>query len=149
MPFAPAPDKSTIYTGNSLVVARIRMETFGDGAFFKYDCHLWNSVSYKTHFLIINLLNVIILHLLSLIFTRLGVDLAVRVASLESLSFEFEPLSAIELTPGGVDSAHHPSEVGEMSTGVLVIRGTVSAAKLHPQPMMLPAAMCCIQKRRR
>ena len=31
----------------------------------------------------------------------------------------FEPLFSVELTPGGVDSAYHPSEVGEMSTSVL------------------------------
>ena len=32
---------------------------------------------------------------------------------------EFESLSAVELTPGGVDTTCHPSEVSEMSTSVL------------------------------
>jgi len=35
---------------------------------------------------------------------------------LRSLGLEFELLSAVGLTPGGVDSPNHPSEVGEMST---------------------------------
>ena len=50
-----------------------------------------------------------------------GFGFVVMVAGLESSGPEFEPLSAIELTPGGVHSACHPSEVGEMSTSVLVI----------------------------
>ena len=41
--------------------------------------------------------------------------------SLGSSGPQFEPLSAVELTPGVVDSLCHPSEVGEMSTSVLVI----------------------------
>ena len=45
----------------------------------------------------------------------------VRVAGLGSSGLEFEPLLVVELTRGGVDSAYHPSEVGEMSTSVLVI----------------------------
>ena len=48
-----------------------------------------------------------------------GVGFAVKVASLAPKGAEFEPLSAVELTPGEVDSACHPSEVGEMSTSVL------------------------------
>ena len=43
-----------------------------------------------------------------------------RVADLGSSGPEFKLLLVVELTPGGVDSACHPSEVGEMSTGVLV-----------------------------
>ena len=50
-----------------------------------------------------------------------GVGLVVKVAGLGSSDPEFEPMSAVELTPGGVDKACHPSEVGEMTTNVLVI----------------------------
>ena len=50
-----------------------------------------------------------------------GVGLVVRVAGLGPQGPGFEPLTAVELTPGGVDSACHPSKVGEMSTSVLVI----------------------------
>ena len=50
-----------------------------------------------------------------------GVGFAVRVTGLESQDPELEPLSAVELTPAGLDSACHPSEVGEMSAGVSVI----------------------------
>ena len=49
------------------------------------------------------------------------VGLAVRMAGLGTWGPEFEPLFTIELTAGGGDSACHPSEVGEMSTSVLVI----------------------------
>jgi len=42
-------------------------------------------------------------------------------AALGSKGAEFEPLSAIELTPGGVNSACCPLEVGEMNTSALVI----------------------------
>ena len=63
-----------------------------------------------------------------------GVDLAVRVASFGAKGPEFECPSAVEeLTPGGVDSACHPAEVGEMSTIVLETGGTASAAQLHSQ----------------
>ena len=41
------------------------------------------------------------------------------VAGFGRKGLEFEPLSAVELTPGGVDSASHPSEVHKMSTSVL------------------------------
>ena len=42
-----------------------------------------------------------------------GVGLAVRVAAWDLQVLSLSPL-AIELTPGGVDLACHPSEVGEM-----------------------------------
>ena len=45
----------------------------------------------------------------------------VRVMGLGSYDPEFKPHSAVESIPGGVDSACHPSEVGEMSTSELVI----------------------------
>ena len=48
-----------------------------------------------------------------------GVGLVVKVAGLGSQRPKFEPLCAIELTPGGVDSTRNPSEVGETSTSVL------------------------------
>ena len=50
-----------------------------------------------------------------------GVGLMVRLFVLGSEGPEFKSRFAVELTPGGVDWACHPSEVGEMSTSVLVI----------------------------
>ena len=49
-----------------------------------------------------------------------GVDLTVRVAGLGSWDPEFKSCLAVELIPGGVDSACHPSEVGKMSASLLV-----------------------------
>ena len=48
-----------------------------------------------------------------------GVGLIVRVVGLGSLGPEFKSRSAVELIPGGVDSACHPSEVGKMSASLL------------------------------
>ena len=50
----------------------------------------------------------------------LGVGLMDRVEGLGSYGPEFKSCSAFELIPGGVDSVCHPSEVGKMSTGLLV-----------------------------
>ena len=50
-----------------------------------------------------------------------GVGLEVRVAVLRPQGPEFEPLSAVELTPSGVDPACNSSEVTKMSTSVLAI----------------------------
>ena len=44
-----------------------------------------------------------------------------KVVGLGSSDPEFKSPLAVELTSGGVDSACHPPEVGEISTGVLVI----------------------------
>ena len=44
-----------------------------------------------------------------------GVVLMARVVDLESEGPEFKSHLAVELIPGGVDSAFHPSEVGKMS----------------------------------
>ena len=49
-----------------------------------------------------------------------GVGLMVRVVSLGSLDPDFKSYSAVELIPGGVDFACHPSEVGKMSASMLV-----------------------------
>ena len=49
-----------------------------------------------------------------------GVGLMVRVVDLGSKDSEFKSHSAVELIPGGVDSACHPSEVGKMSAIMLV-----------------------------
>ena len=49
-----------------------------------------------------------------------GVCLMVRVMGLGSYDPEFKPHSVIELIPGGVDSACHPSEGGKMSASLLV-----------------------------
>ena len=43
-----------------------------------------------------------------------------RLVSLGSLDPEFKSHSAVELIPGGVDSACHPSEVGKISASLLV-----------------------------
>ena len=44
----------------------------------------------------------------------------VRVVGFGSFGPEFKSLSAVELIPGGVNSACHPSEVGKMSAITLV-----------------------------
>ena len=49
-----------------------------------------------------------------------GVDLTVRVVGLGSSDPEFKSHPAVELIPGGVDAACHPSEVGKMSASLLV-----------------------------
>ena len=49
-----------------------------------------------------------------------GVGLMVGVVGLVSLDPEFKSHSAVELIPGGVDSACHLSEVGKMSASILV-----------------------------
>ena len=59
-------------------------------------------------------------------------------AGLRSLGLEFEPLLDIELTPGAVDSAYHPSEVGETRTSALVSKHSSTA--VPPQKMMQSAA---------
>ena len=46
----------------------------------------------------------------------------VKVAGLEPQGPEFEPLPTTDLTPGGVDSAYHPSEIAKCTTGVITIR---------------------------
>ena len=62
-----------------------------------------------------------------------GIGFTVWVAGLRSSGLEFEPLLAIELTPGGVDLACHHSEVSEMITSVPVMEGTASAAQMRHQ----------------
>jgi len=47
------------------------------------------------------------------------VGLMVRVVGLGSYGPEFKSCLAVELIPGGVDSACHPSEVGKMTTSLL------------------------------
>ena len=49
-----------------------------------------------------------------------GVGLMVRVAGFGSEGPKFKSRSAVELIPGGVNSACHPSEVGKMSASLLV-----------------------------
>ena len=48
-----------------------------------------------------------------------GVGLMVGVAGLESEGPEFKSHLAVELIPGGVDSACHHSEVGKMNASLL------------------------------
>ena len=49
-----------------------------------------------------------------------GVGLMVRVAGFGSQGPEFKSHSAVELIPGGVNSACHLSEIGKMSASLLV-----------------------------
>ena len=49
-----------------------------------------------------------------------GIGVMVRVAGFGSLGPEFKSHSAVELIPGGVNLACHPSEVGKMSANMLV-----------------------------
>ena len=49
-----------------------------------------------------------------------GVGIMVRVVGLGSSDPEFKSPLAVEVIPGGVDSACHPSEVGKMSASLLV-----------------------------
>ena len=61
-----------------------------------------------------------------------GVGLMVRVVGLGPKDPEFKSRSAIELIPGGVNSACHPSEVGKMSASMLVYCvGVVTHPGLH------------------
>ena len=49
-----------------------------------------------------------------------AVGLMVLVVGLESNDPDFKFCSAVELIPGGVDSASHPSEVAKMSASLLI-----------------------------
>ena len=49
-----------------------------------------------------------------------AVGLMVRLVGLGSQDPEFKSYSDVELIPGGVNSARHPSEVGKMSASLLV-----------------------------
>ena len=51
------------------------------------------------------------------------VGLMVRVVGLGSKGPEFKSCSAVELIPGGVNSAWHPSEVGKMSASLVFCVG--------------------------
>ena len=55
---------------------------------------------------------------------------------------------AAELTLGGVDSACHPSEVGEMSTSVLVEGHSISGTAALARNYNYPAANAAIHKNR-
>ena len=57
------------------------------------------------------------------------VGLMVRVVGFGSEGPEFKSRSAVELIPGGVNSACHPSEVGKMSASMLIYCGGVAT---HP-----------------
>ena len=59
----------------------------------------------------------------------------VRVVGLGSSDPEFKSHSAVELIPGGVDSARHPSEVGKMSASMLA-----SCVKVVTHPELCPIA---------
>ena len=64
-----------------------------------------------------------------------GVGLMVRVVGMGSKDPEFKSHSAVELIPGGVDSACHPSEVGKMSASLLV-----SCVRVVTFPGLCPSA---------
>ena len=62
-----------------------------------------------------------------------GVGLMVKMVGLGSKDSEFKCHFAVELIPGGVDSACHPSEVGKISTSLLVpCVGVVTRPGLYP-----------------
>ena len=63
-----------------------------------------------------------------------GVGLMVRVVGLGSKDLEFKSCSAVELIPGGVDSACHP-EVGKMSASLLA-----SCVGVATRPGLCPIA---------
>ena len=69
-----------------------------------------------------------------------GVGLMVRVVGLGSEDPEFNSHSAVELIPGGVDSACHPSEVGEMSASLWVTGHCISGTATPPK-MMQPSSL--------
>ena len=54
-----------------------------------------------------------------------------------------------ELTPGGVDSACHPSKIGEMSTSVLVEGHSIIGIVAPPQNDNCLAAKLTYARRRR
>ena len=61
------------------------------------------------------------------------VGLMVRVVGLGSEDPEFKSHLALELIPGGIDSACHPSEVGKMSASLLVsCVGVATRPGLYP-----------------
>ena len=59
-----------------------------------------------------------------------------------------QALFAAELTPGGIDSACHPSEVGEMSTCVLVSGHSISGVVVPQQNDSYSAAKLPYSRRR-
>ena len=64
-----------------------------------------------------------------------GVGLMGRVVALGSNGLEFKSCLAVELIPGRVDSARHPSEVGKMSASLLV-----SCVGVAIHPVLYPIA---------
>ena len=64
-----------------------------------------------------------------------GVGLIVRVVYLGFKDPEFKSHSAVELIPGGVNSACHPSEVSKMSASLLV-----SCVGVATHPELCPIA---------
>ena len=77
-----------------------------------------------------------------------GIGLMVRVVGLRSQSPEFKSHLAVELVPGGVDSACHPFEVGKMSVSLLVYCvGVLTCPGLCPiaKETVLAALTLCIE----
>ena len=64
-----------------------------------------------------------------------GVGLMVRLVGLESSDPELKSHSAVELIPGWVNSACHPSEVSKMSASLLV-----SCVGVATRPGLCPIA---------
>ena len=64
-----------------------------------------------------------------------GVGLRFVVVGFGSLDPEFKSHSAVELIPGGVDSACHPSQVLKMSASLLV-----SCVRVATRPGLYPIA---------
>jgi len=62
-----------------------------------------------------------------------GVGLMVRVVDLGAKVPEFKSHSAVQLIPGGADTACHPSEAGKMSASILVqCVGVLTCLGLYP-----------------
>ena len=62
-----------------------------------------------------------------------GVSLLVRVVGFGSSIPEFQSRSAVELIPGGVNSACHPSEVGKMSAQLAgILRRSGDPSRIVP-----------------
>ena len=77
-----------------------------------------------------------------------GVGLMVRMVGLGSQDPLFKSHSAVEVIPGGVDSACHPSKVGKISASLLVTRvGVATCPGLCPiaKETALAASTLCTE----
>ena len=66
----------------------------------------------------------------------LGVGFMVRVVGLGSQDPEFKSHLDVELIPGGVDSACHPSEIGKMSASLLMSCHSGDPSRIVPRRLL-------------